>query len=99
MQAKYQIVSSKAVVRVDWPMYGLFKHKHNPYLKASWKKNGYVDKVLIFSIMNFLAPNFLMQMFDVSILCRQSIRLFHQKLWYELIGPCMHYLRIRITPV
>ena len=38
VQAKYQIVSSEAVVRVDWPVYALFKHKHNPYLKASWKK-------------------------------------------------------------
>ena len=38
VQAKYQIVSSKAVVRVDWPVYALFKHKHNPCLKASWKK-------------------------------------------------------------
>ena len=59
MQAKYQIVSSKAVVQVDWPMYGLFKHKHNPYLKASWKENGYVDKAVIFSIMNFFGTKLL----------------------------------------
>ena len=36
-----------------------------------------------------------MQIFNVSILCKQSIRLFQQKQWYELISPyalstCMH---------
>ena len=98
-EAKYQIVSSKAVERVDWPMYAVFKHKHNPYLKASWKKKVMFTKLSFFSIINFLAPNFIMQMFNVSILCRQSIRLFHQKLWYDLIGPCMHYLSTSITPV
>ena len=33
-------------------------------------------------------------MFNVSILCMQSIRLFQQKLWYKLISPHMHYLCI-----
>ena len=37
-----------------------------------------------------------MQMFSVSILCRQSIRLFQVKLWYQLIGMHMHYLCINI---
>ena len=45
-------------------------------------------------MINFLAPNFFMQMFYVFILCRQSIRLFHQKLWYKLIGMHKHYLCI-----
>ena len=39
--------------------------------------------------------NFFMQMFNVSILCRQSNQLFHQKPWYELIGMHMHYLCIK----
>ena len=30
-----------------------------------------------------------MHMFNVSTLYRQSIKVFHQKLWSELIGPCM----------
>ena len=30
----------------------------------------------------------------LSILCKQSIRLFQQKLWYKLISPHMHYLCI-----
>ena len=45
------------------------------------------DKAVILSKINFLASNFFMQMFYVSILCRQNIRLFQQKLCYKLIGP------------
>ena len=33
-----------------------------------------------------------MQMFNKSLLCRQSIELFWQKLWYKLNSPYMHYL-------
>ena len=33
-------------------------------------------------------------MFNVSILCKQSIKLFQQKLWYKLISLYMHYLFI-----
>ena len=33
-------------------------------------------------------------MFNVSTLCKQSIRLFQLKLWYKLISPRMHYLCI-----
>ena len=40
----------------------------------------------------FLASNFFMQMFNESILCRQSIELFRHKLWYKLNSPHMHYL-------
>ena len=37
-------------------------------------------------------------MFNLSILCKQSIRLFQQKLWYELISPLMHKQNaLRIT--
>ena len=35
-------------------------------------------------------------MFNVSKLHRKSIKLFHQKLWLELIGPCMAYNIISI---
>ena len=35
--------------------------------------------------------NSFMHMFNVSTLYRQSIKLFHQKLWYELIGPWRHH--------
>ena len=94
VRPKYQIVSLTAVVRADWPVYALFKHKHNPYLKASWKINCYVHKAAILSIIIILAPNVFMQMFNVSLLCRQSIKLFQQKLWYELIGMHMYYLCI-----
>ena len=31
--AKYQRASVKALVQVDFLMYALSKHKHNPYLK------------------------------------------------------------------
>ena len=57
--AKYQIVSSKAVVRVDWPMYALFQHKHNPYLKASREKMAKFTKAVILSIMIFFGTKLL----------------------------------------
>ena len=40
----------------------------------------------------FFASNFFMQMFNESILCRQSIELFWHKLWYKLNSPYMHYV-------
>ena len=39
-----------------------------------------------------------MHMFNVSTLYRKSIKLFHQKLYKELIGPCMDYNSISINP-
>ena len=38
-------------------------------------------------------------MFNVSTLCRQSIELFHQKLWYKLIGPLRHCLCIHTVMI
>ena len=67
-------------------------HKQNPYLKANRKKNGSFQKAVILSSNIFLASNFFMQMFNESILCRQSIELFRHKLWYKLNSPHMHYL-------
>ena len=43
-------------------------------------KNGKGRKANILSKTNILASNFFTQMFNVSILCKQSIRLFQQKL-------------------
>ena len=37
-------------------------------------------------------------MFNVSTLYKKSIKLFHQKLWYELIGLCMAYNSLSIKP-
>ena len=81
------------MVRADLPVYALVKHKHNPCLNANRGKM-LCSQSCHLSIMNFLTPNFFMQMFNVSLMCRQSTRLFHQKLWYELIGMHMHYLCI-----
>ena len=39
-----------------------------------------------------------MHIFNVFSLYRKSIKLFHQKLWEELIGPCMDYSSIGIQP-
>ena len=36
-------------------------------------------------------------MFNVSVLCRKSIRSLQSKLWYKLISPCMHYLSTNKT--
>ena len=62
---------SKSFVQVDFPVCALSKHKQKPCLKA--------NKAVILS-KQFLASNFFMQVFNVSILYRQSIRLFQQKL-------------------
>ena len=72
-------------------MISLYMHKQNPYLKANRKKMAHFKK--LFCQKNiFLASNFSMQMFNESILCRQSIELFWHKLWYKLNFPHMHYL-------
>ena len=83
--AKYQIVPLKAVVGVGWPMKALSMHIQKPY---------YIRKILPkFSQLSlcqklfFSEPNSFMLMFNVSILYRQSIKLLHQKLWSEIIGP------------
>ena len=46
--AKYQKASVKALVQAEFSVYELFKHKHNPNLKA-----GYVNKPVILSVINF----------------------------------------------
>ena len=51
---------------------------------------------VILSIIIFLQSISFMHMFNVSTLCMQSIELFHQKLWYKLIGPPRHWLSIHI---
>ena len=74
--AKYQIVPSKAVVGVDQPIKAPSMHIQKPY---KWK----IVKVLIAVILSkimFFQPNS-MHMLNVSILKRQSIKFFHQKLW------------------
>ena len=53
-------------------MYALSKHKQNPYLKANRKKMAKFTKAVILSIINFLTPNFFMQIFNVSLLCREK---------------------------
>ena len=73
--AKYQKASVKALVQVNFLMYALSKHKHNPYLKGNRKMAKFT-----MSKINILASNFFTRMFSVSILCKQSIRLFQQRL-------------------
>ena len=79
INAKYQKPSVKAVVTDDFPVYALAKS----LFKSKQEKNGSFQKAVIF---------FFMQMFIESILCRQSIELFQQKLWYKLNSPHMYYL-------
>ena len=70
--AKYQIAPSKAVVGVDRPIKALSIH-----IQKSYKR-----KLCKFSFCQlFLQPDSYMHMFNVSILYRQSIKWFHQKLW------------------
>ena len=86
--AKYQKASVKALVQVDFLMYALSKHKHTPYLKENRKK---CSQSYHFVKIYILTLNFFTQMFNVSILCKQSMRLFQQKLWHQLISLHMHY--------
>ena len=90
--AKYQKASVKALEQADFLMYAFSKHKHNPYLIGNRKK--WLSSQSYHFVKNFILSSNLTQMFNVSILCKQSIRLFQQKLWYKLISPNMHYLCI-----
>ena len=68
--AKYQKASVKALVQIDFPVNALSKTK-----QANRKKMA-VQKDIILSKSSFMASNVFMQMFNVSILCIQRIRLF-----------------------
>ena len=94
VNAKYQKVSVKSLIQVDFPIYAqaksLFKSKQEKKM-ANFKK-------LLFCQKNFfLASNFFMPMFNESILRRQSIELFWHTLWCKLNSPHMHYLYTSYT--
>ena len=73
VNAKYQKPSVKALVQVDFPVYAQAKS----LFKSKLEKNGSFQKAVILSKKTFfLASNFFMQMFNESILCRQSNELF-----------------------
>ena len=61
-----------------------------------------VHIICLYSYLKFKkcrdAYNLKKNMFNVSKLHRKSIKWFHQKLWVELIGPCMAYNSISIKP-
>ena len=88
VNAKYHKPSVKALVQVDFPVYA----QAESLFKSRQEKNGSFQKAVILLKNIFLASNFFMQMFNESILCRQSIELFRHKLWYKLNSPHMHYL-------
>ena len=88
VNAKYQKPSVKALVQVDFPVYAQAKS----LFKSKQEKNGSFQKAVILSKTIFLASNFFMQMFNESILCRQSTELCRHKLWFKLNSPHMHYL-------
>ena len=88
VNAKYQRPSVKALVQVDFPVYAQAKS----LFKSKQEKKWLISKSCYFVKKPFLASNFLMQMFNESILCRQNIELFRHKLWYKLNSPHMHYL-------
>ena len=71
--AKYQKASVKALLQVDFFTNALSKHKNNPYFSiGNRKKNGYVHKALIWSKINVMPSNFFTQIFNVSVLCKQT---------------------------
>ena len=95
--AKYQKASVNALVQVDFLMYALSKYKHNPYSIGNRKKWLSSQSYNFIKSLHF-GSNFFTQMFNVSILCKQSIRLFQQKLWYKLISLHMPNLCINKMP-
>ena len=88
VNAKYQKPSVKALVQVDFPVYAQAKS----LFKSKQEKNGSFQQAVILSKNLFLGSNFFMQMFNESVLCRQSIELFRHKLWFKLNSSHMHYL-------
>ena len=88
VNAKYQNPSLKALVQADFPVYAQTKS----FFKSKQEKMAHFTKLLFCSKKKFFASIFFMQMFNESILCRQSIELFRHKLWYQLNSPHMHYL-------
>ena len=88
VRAKYQRASVKALVQVDFLMYALSMHKHNPYLVGKMA----TFKAIILSKINILASNFFTQMFNVSILCKYQI--VSAKAMVQADFPHMHYLFI-----
>ena len=81
-------------------MYALPKHKQNPNLKANREKVAKFTKLSFCQRILFLNETASCKMFNMSILRKQSIRLFQQKLWYEMISPYALYIHknpIRIT--
>ena len=86
-------LSVKALVQADFPVYA----QANCFFKSKQEKMAHFKKLLFCQKKKkkkniFVAPNFFMQMFNESILCRQCIELFRYKLWYKLNSPHMHYL-------
>ena len=71
---KYQKTSVKALVEVDFSLYAISKHKQtgkkSKFTKLSFCKKKKKKK------NDFLESNFFMQMFNVSMLRRQSIKMF-----------------------
>ena len=69
----------------------LFVWRGITFCVAGYKK-WLISQICYFVKKTFLESNFFMQMFNVTISCRQSIELFRHKLWYKLNSPHMHYL-------
>ena len=90
--AQYIYIVNAKYQKLWYKLISLYEHKQNPYLKANRKKKWLISRNCYFVKKHFLASNFFMQMFNESILCRQSIELFRHKLWYKLNSPHMHYL-------
>ena len=95
---KYWLITQEAMApsRHDWKIVDWdVKPQHNKtFLKANRKKMAKFTKQSFCKKKqkHFLASNLFRQMFKESILCRRSIKLFQQKLWYKLISPHMHYI-------
>ena len=88
VNAKYQKPSVKALVQVDFPVYAQAKS----LFKSKQEKMAHFTKLLFYPKKIFFGIKFFMQMFNESILCRQSTELFRHKLWYKLNSPHMNYL-------
>ena len=81
-RTKYQIVTAKAVVQVDFPAYSLSMNTFKSYKMAKFDKHleEFPDKpigLVLVAILPFFASQLFLQMHNISVLCMQSIKKLH----------------------
>ena len=93
------------MVQVDWPVYALFKDKHNPYLKASWKKKmANFTKLSFCQYMQVICGTKLLRanvqcVYIVQAKYQEKYQIVSSKVVVRVDWPCMQYLSTSITHI